>query len=177
MGTSNLKSAQVTNFDASPAVASSKGSGAPYNVNAIDAAITTVSADDTSSTYIFFRVPSNIIVKGLYLRTAAMGGSSAVNIGVNYADDGRYVQDQDKIGDVIDADFFKAAQSLVSALVIDTDVTAGNILATFSKLSLPLWQALGLSSDPGGHFDIVAAVSTAINTGANFYMRLEFVGG
>jgi hypothetical protein len=68
-------------------------------------------------------------------------------------------------GTVVDADFFASAIECASA-VTPTNVTAESGVYTLDERSQPLWQALDLSSDPGGYFDIVATcVTTAVTTG------------
>lgn len=177
MATETLKSTQVTNADASPIVASTKGEGAPYEDKRVDANISTTTGVTVGSKYLLHRVPSNVIVKGLAIANAAMAGSSAADFGLYYADDARYVGAGVTPGAVIDADFFTAAQSLVSAAAALVDITRGNVLggAGLNKLFMPLWQAAGLTSDPGGSFDIVATSTQTITTGGKLYSKLEYV--
>lgn len=175
MTTETVKSTQITNLDASPAVATTKGEGAAYREKGIDAYVTSTSSVTTGSKYLFFRLPSFVIVKSLVIATAALAGSSAADFGLYYADDARYCGAGITAGAVIDADFFKAAQDLSASLGM-TDVTLGNVLkdAGLSKLFLPLWSAAGLSTDPGGYIDVVATTTATINTGGKTYARLRY---
>lgn len=177
MVTETVKSTQITNFDASPIVATTKGEGGPFRDKRVDSFVSSTTGVTTGSKYLFFRVPSFVIVKTLVIRTAALAGSSAADFGLYYADDARYVGAGVTPGAVIDADFFKAAQDLSSALTTATDITAGNVYggAGLNKLLLPLWQAAGLSADPGGHIDIVATTTATINTGGKTYALMSYV--
>lgn len=177
MTTETVKSTQITNLDASPAVASTKGEGAAWREKSVDAFVASTTGVTTGSKYLLHRIPSFVIVKNLIIATQALAGSSAADFGLYYADDARYLAGGSaNAGVVIDADFFTAAQTLVSALGF-TDITLGNVLAGagLNKLFLPIWQAAGLSSDPGGYFDIVATTTATINTGGKTYSRCRYV--
>jgi hypothetical protein len=85
-------------------------------------------------------------------------------------------------GAVIDADFFASAQSLAAALV-NSDITheadaadagAGFGLADKEK---PLWQALGLTSDPGKWYDIVATLTAAAASAGTVALLTRYVDG
>jgi hypothetical protein len=56
-------------------------------------------------------------------------------------------------------DFFATAIDCASA-VAPTDVTNESGTYTIDKRNQPIWQAVGLTTDPGGYFDIVATVVT-----------------
>jgi hypothetical protein len=65
----------------------------------------------------------------------------------------------------IDQDFFATAIDCASA-VTPTEVINESGTNTLDKRIQPLWQALGLTADPGGNIDIVATVvTTAVTTG------------
>jgi hypothetical protein len=49
---------------------------------------------------------------------------------------------------------------------VPTDIINESGTYTLDKRIQPLWQALGLTADPGGNIDIVATVvTTAVTTG------------
>jgi hypothetical protein len=163
MGTSTLKSSGITNRDAK-ALTNSRLYGAPLH-SALDT-VTTAASDDTSSTYRMLAVPSNCLVRGVYFACAALGGSSAVDIGVfrSTADGGA----------VVDADFFASAVSTVNA-VARTDVTYESAVFTAAKRVQPLWQAVGLSADPGGELDIVVSCQATIANAAAMTLEVQYV--
>jgi hypothetical protein len=75
----------------------------------------------------------------------------------------------------IDADFFATAIDCASA-VVPTEVVNESGTNTLDKRNQPLWQAAGLTTDPGGYFDIVASViTTAVTTGTGkFGISVKF---
>src|SRR6266700_1991283 len=81
MGTSNLKSPSITNLDSTPVVANTSGLGGPGDAQVANDFVTSVSADDTSSTYKLARIPSNAKVKSVYIMSKiASAGSGDVNV-------------------------------------------------------------------------------------------------
>ena len=133
-----------------------------------------VAADAAGSAYQFVRVPTNAKVKSVNLTTQAQG-AGAIQIGVYYSDstvDGTAAANQGLVVPTTGVNFFAQDVSLASAIndapeTFQNQATAGAYNA--SLINQPLWQALGLASDPGGFFDIVGTVhTTAITTGTGF---------
>lgn len=174
MTTEALKSTSITNSDATPRVANQAGKGAHSATKEVDDFVTTTSGVTTGSTYRIVRIPSNAIVKSVVVETEAMGGSSAVDIGLYYADapDSAPANQSAGVGAVISAAFFASAQSLVSALT-PTNVTNESGTYTLNKRSQPIWQAAGLATDPGGKFDIVLTSTATITTGARVGLNVR----
>ncbi len=165
MGTSALKSTSLTNRDATPKVATNaRLYGAPkYSAYGY---VTAAAADDSASRYRMCAVPSNCIVRAVYISSVAQGGSAAVDVGVYRATaDGAAV---------VDADLFGSGVSLVS-VVPRTDVTNESTNYTAALREQPLWQAAGLSSDPGGELDIVVAPTAALTNGGAVAVEVEYV--
>jgi hypothetical protein len=168
--TSNLKSAAITNLDATPIVANTTGEGAPAYLKSVVGFVTTVSADAAGSTYRLVRLPSNAKVKEIFMCAGAMT-AGAFNLSVYYSDsttDGTAPANQGLIvsgspgGDA----FFGSDISAASALN-DANETNESGNYPLSLRNQPLWQALGLATDPGGFLDIVAVChTTAVTTGA-----------
>lgn len=177
MGTSHLKTAAITNLDATPPTASSSGEGAPGRLVHADGYVTAVAADAAGSTYQLARVPTNAKVKAVILESEAQGAGK-VQVGLYYSSspsDGTPPANQ---GTVVSGcvNLFAQDVDLTSAYG-PTNVTNQNGAFTLDKRLQPLWQAAGLSSDPGGFFDIVATVhTTAITTGTGKVgARVEYV--
>ena len=63
-----------------------------------------------------------------------------------------------------------------ASAVVPTEVVNESGTYTLDKRKQPLWQAVGLSADPGGYFDIVATVkTTAVTTGTGkFGVRVAY---
>ncbi len=166
-----LKSRTITNMDTVPYVQDSAG----FNVAGVlsqtsdYASATTAGESTTSSTYKLVRLRSNCKVKNVKLFTSTKldtNGSPTLtwDVGAYYSDsteDGTQVALQ---GTSISASCFFAATA--------TPTAAGQAGAVSSALILPasmdqmLWDFLGLSSDPGGYIDVVAAVHATAATAA-----------
>jgi hypothetical protein len=95
-------------------------------------------------------------------------------------------------GSVIDVDFFCSAIAFLAGGVTGFDGTGAastgliatntsyNLLTesgtlTHAKMMMPLWEALGFTSDPGGWFDIAITVTTEIQNALTLGMRCRFV--
>ena len=178
MGTSALKSTQITNLDATPVTPNTRGINAPGGVQLVDGYVTAVASDAAGSTYKMVRVPSNAVVKRLTLASEAQGAGK-INLSVYYSDsavDGTQPSLQGIIVPTTGDQFFASDVDLTSA-VTPTDVTNESGNYTPDKRNKRLWDALGLTSDPGGFFDIVAVVhTTAITTGTGkIYLACEYI--
>lgn len=176
MAVENLKTTALTNADATPRVASAKGEGAPGRVHHLDGYQTASASASVGSTYALARLPTTAKVKRVLFESGAQT-AGAFSIGVYYASAGPDEPgDSSLAGTAIDADLFASVVNCASAVAI-TDVT--NESGTYSpdKRDLPLWQAAGLSADPGGKIDIVATVdTTAVTTGTGKLMvQVEFI--
>jgi hypothetical protein len=175
--TSHLKSTQITNLDATPMVPNTTGEGAPGYLRSVNASISSVSLDLTGSTYQLVRVISNAKIKAVYFEAAAMSQGD-MDLSVYYSDstiDGTSAANQGLVVPSTGAEFFASDIDCSSAVAI-TDKTneSGNYPANLRNQ--PLWQALGLTADPGGFFDIVAVCHTAtVTTGALMGLRVDYV--
>lgn len=165
MAVDHVKSTFVTNADASPSVANTAGEGGMAPSKFIEGSAVVVAASSINSTYQFFRVPSNCKIKKLWFESAAQAAGQ-VDIGVYYATDGQGGRPTVLLASqAIDQDFF-ASGVIVTGTVAITEETNESGTYTIDKRTQPLWQAVGLTADPGGSFDIVATVVTAdVTTG------------
>lgn len=172
MGTSALKSTAITNLDANTAVTG--GQGGPGRLHCVNGFITTVASDAAGSTYRLVRLPSTAVVKQVLFASEAQAAGK-VQLSVYYSDSTNDGTQQSLAGLVVPttgAGFFSDDIDCASA-VAQADYTSfgtsgtGANGYTLDKRNKHLWDALGLTSDPGGFFDIVAVVhTTAITTGA-----------
>jgi hypothetical protein len=165
MAVDHVKSTYVTNSDASPAVANTAGEGGPAPLKAVSSgSVVGVASSSQDATYQFVRVPSTAIIKAIFLESAAQAAGT-MDVGVYYATDGLINKPTALLAAAaIDQDFFASAYALTN-LSQPTNITNERGTYTPAKQVQPLWQALGLTSDPGGNFDIVGTVVTAITTG------------
>ena len=124
--------------------------------------VTVTSGQTAPSVYHLVGVPSNARVVSVKLNNPAGSASSAFDIGVyRHPNDG---------GAIVSQALFGSAVACTTANV-DLDVTGESTTYVNAKREQPLWQAAGLTSDPGGELSIVAT-STATNA-ATFSIGLE----
>ncbi len=189
MGTHNLKSPSIINLDASPIVMNTIGEGAPGKEIVITDYVTTVSADDTSSTYRLVRFPTNAKVKSLVIYSAIASAGSA-DINVAYSDsltDGTPAALSQLTNPVViipsaNNKLFGAAKSLVATIAAGP-IVSNAFFGTFTPAmqNLPMWQNLvnlgttQFTSDPGGYFDIMISITTTITTGGVVSCELRYV--
>jgi hypothetical protein len=168
----HVKSASVTNLDASPAIANSAGEGAGAVKKSITGIATGTASANIDSTFQMVRVPSNCKIKGLYFQTQAQA-VGVTDVGLYYATDGEGGQATSLlVAAAINRVFFATSINLNTTTpqdVLCNPITSGY---TPDKWNMPLWQAAGLTSDPGGYFDITLSLTTAITTGGGI-MVLE----
>jgi hypothetical protein len=175
MAVDHVKSTFITNLDASPAVINTAGEGGPAPLKSIDGYSTAVASSSVGATYQLVRIPSNAKVKNITFESEAQGAGK-FDLGLFYATDGVIGKTTSLlVAAAIDADFFATAVDTATA-VTPTDVTNESGTYTLDKRAQPIWQAVGLSSDPGGNFDIVASViTTAVTTGTGkFGIRVSY---
>lgn len=164
MAVVTTKSTPITNRDATPTVINN---AVLVKGTVLEAAglVASVSGDSANSKYIYCEVPSNARVSSILSSSAALGGSAAMDIGVyrNSADGGA----------VVDADFFASALSLVTA-INNVEVVHESGVNTIAKQMQPLWQALGMASDPKTTLDIVGTLTAASAANGDTALKVKF---
>lgn len=165
MAVDHVKSTPITNLDASPAVQNTAGEGgpAPLKVNS-SGPVTGVASSSINATYQFCRVPSNAKIKAMFFESAAQA-AGAIDIGVYYATDGEGGKPTSLLAAAAISQALFASAVALTSLSQPTNVVNESGSFTADKQNQPLWQAAGLSADPGGFFDIVGTLTTAITTG------------
>lgn len=178
MAVFNLKSSVVTNRDAVPSVIND----GRLERGAMRSSIGSVTAGTTDtggatyaagSTYVLASLPSTSMVRNVLLSCAALT-SGAVSIGVAQ-------NTKNSLGNAYPAAInatatalFAAAQSVASALS-KSNVTNQSTNYTLTKQEQPLWQAAGLTTDPGGTLDIVVLVTTTLTAGGLIGLEVQYV--
>lgn len=177
MTTEALLSTAVTNIDAVPPVRATAGKGGAARLKEVDAYITPTTGKTTGSTYRMVRVPSNCVVKRLTGESHGTITTMTMDVGVYYSD-----ATIDETGSsstlgtgAVDADFFGSAVVFATG---DTPYDVTNESGTYdvSKRNKELWDAAGLSTDPGGFLDICFTSTATHNftAGAVLGLRVEF---
>ncbi len=155
--TEAIKSTIITNADATPATINTAqlANGRERSMRGVVTATTT---KDAGSTYRFFRIKSNDLVKQLLLDNASWGASCTADFGLyKTAADG---------GAVVDADFFASAVDMNTANRA-LDITRESGVITVANMEKPVWELLGLSADPQIEYDVAATlVAATAATGA-----------
>lgn len=169
MATAIKKSRAITNRDALPRVKSLSSAQKMSLIEAVGV-VEAATTDDAGSTYIFASIPSNARISDLLLSCDA-ATSGAIDIGL-------YRSTVDGSA-VVDADFFASAVSLASALnnsSVEKEADPADAGAGFGKADSekPLWECLGLASDPGYLYDVVGTVTTAPGAAATIALKVQY---
>lgn len=169
MAVVNTKGSAVTAADTSPPSngqfvnAKVHGGRIKESIGTVEA----VSGDSIGSTYRLVRVSSSDRISRVLLSCDAIT-TAAADIGIyETAVNG---------GAAVDADFFASAQVLTSALV-NSDVTHESGVFDIAAIEKPLWQALGLTKDPGKLYDVVATLTAAAGAAGTVAIKVQFVDG
>lgn len=192
MALDHLKSAALTSLDAIPRVPVTAGKGVQGAVKSVEAAVALTASGNQLSTYQFVRIPFSSIVKKVEFHSPSQGTTGIFDIGAYYATDKSNALSKTELvaADAIDADFFidgadaggqaVFAIGLPGAQLTVTGATAAigaNTAWTAAEGNQPLWQALGLTENPGGNCDIAGTLTDeAAGTGAaTAFLRVEYV--
>lgn len=117
------------------------------------------SADDSqNSIHRFCRVPSTARISQVLLTTGDASSAGAINVGI--------YQTAENGGAVVDADLFASALALTGGPFENTDITYESDEYTEAESVKPLWEVLGLTSDPNREYDVAATISTTYNGAA-----------
>lgn len=169
MAVVNLKSTLITNATAQPVVPSSANiqNG---NIRESQGVFTVTNGDSIGSTYRFHRIRSNDRVASVRIWCGAITSAAA--------DFGLYDKSDVNSGAVVDADFFASAQSIASAVSgLDITFEAGAAGGLITNAEKRVWEALGLSADPGKEYDVTMTLTAAATATAAICLRTQFVTG
>lgn len=164
-----LKSTAITNREALPKVMNNPGAGASGVVRQVQGYFASVPASLSATSVIrMVEVPAHATVTRVTFASAAQ---TAGNLSI-----GAYRTNADG-GVAVDMDFFATRIDVASAVAL-TDVTNESTTNTLLKQNQPLWQALGMTTEPakGTMLDIAATVdTTAVTTGTGaITLKVEY---
>lgn len=128
--------------------------------------VAAANGDSAASRYIVCQVPTNCRVTRILLWSDALGGTAAADCGV-------YRTTADGSA-AVNSSFFATAVA-VSAAVAGTDITNESTSNTLVKRGQPLWQALGVTADPGGYYDICLTLTAATAAAGNIGLTVAYV--
>lgn len=159
-----IKSGAITNRDASPKVLSNS----IISKSALYEAVGTIetNGDDTAaSKYIMATLPSNARVSAVLLSCDGNNTAGTINVGLYRSTiDG---------GAVVDADLFASAQA-IGTILKNSDITHESTVYGIEDIEKPLWEALGLTSDPGVMYDLVATIVTADDAADSITIKIQY---
>ena len=164
-----LKSTAITNRETTPKVANNPGAGGSGVVRQVQGYFASVTAALSCTSVIrMVEVPAHAKVTRVTFSSAAQ---TAGNFSI-----GAYRTNADG-GAAVDMDFFASRIDCAAAVAL-TDVTNESTTNTLAKQNQPLWQALGMSTEPpkGTMLDIAATVDTTdVTTGTGaITLKVEY---
>lgn len=168
MAVVTVKSTIIANRDASPVVLTDPNiSGGKFQEGMGRATVT--NGDSIGSKYLLTQVPSNARISSLNLFCDAITGAAA-NIGVYNP-----TNKDGSAGSVVSVSLFAAAQSIATAIQNGSNVINQSTTNSLANQEKPLWQAAGLSADPGGMLDIVATLTAAATATGDLSIRAGYL--
>jgi len=170
MAVVQVNSTTVANANAFPRIQNPRGLADGEVVRAINDQVAVANGDSAGSVYRFGKIRSSDFTDRVRLISADIGTTTAGDIGLYdllTASNG---------GAVVDADYFASAVSL-SGGAIDSDITyesgaAGGIYTNGNKR---VWEALGLTSDPGKEYDVALTLTGAADAAGTVRLQLYVV--
>lgn len=162
MPVENRKTTQISNADAVPAVLNNAGLArgqAFYTGGTIEV----LAADDDTSIYRFARVPSNAVMQSITLFNDAITGGTSYDFGL--------LQTAANGGGATgaDIDVFATAVDLSTARVTGTEILFEQL--NIDQYGRRVWELLGLASDPGREYDLVASANTVGSAAGTITVR------
>ena len=164
MATENVKSAAITNRDATPPVFSTSQGG---NVHRVWGTVEAAAAGDAGSTYRMCTIPSNARAIRVVLACDDLGTTATLDVGI--------YQTTANGSAVVDADFFASAINANSAAVAETMVSHESGVYNIDDIEKPLWEALGLSADSLRDYDVVVTSVGDIDAAGTITVIVDYV--
>jgi hypothetical protein len=165
MAVVTVKSGVITNRDATPRVINNSPAAFGAIKGFVGSAVVT-SGDSVASKYLLGQVPSNAVVRSLGVSCPDLGTTTIADFGI-------YKSTADG-GAVVDASFFGSAVSLKDGALTNSDITNESGTFSLANAEQPLWQALGLASDPGLIYDVVATLTGACDGTGSLVAKMSY---
>ena len=163
----DIDSTLISNRAATPRVANDPWTDAKIKSTGVGIVEVSTSTD-TGDELRFVRVRSNAVIKQVLLSCDAIASTGAIDVGIYRTDDDG--------GAVVDADHFASAQVVTSALV-DSNVAHESGVYGIEEKNKPLWEALGLSSDPQVWYDVVGTLTADMRGAGTLCLEVTYVDG
>ncbi|HEX9213174.1 MAG TPA: hypothetical protein VF901_21915 [Bradyrhizobium sp.] len=189
MAVVTTKSASITAMDSTPLVEITSGEGISGFMKTVNDSVTGVVGDSIASIYRFVRIPTTAKVKAVKWNLFTASTAGATDFDVAFSDSAVDGTPQSLAGGVVqvsgpvDNKMFGSATALTATTKVNADITFANTFLAAHQ-NLPLWQVLvnllatQFTADPGGYFDIVAKLTTALTVTAGVIsMEVDYVQG
>jgi len=175
----NLLSSAITSLNATPPVrATAGGPGGAGWLRTIFGKCAALTTGNTAGGILrMCRMPSNCYIVEIYWKVDATVTVCDCDVEAYYSNayDGTTPTNIAAADTAIDADFFASAVDMKTQSTLGwTPITFESTTYTAAKLAQPLWQALGLTSDPGGFIDICFTNTSTTNGAPVLSCRVDF---
>jgi hypothetical protein len=183
MTTETLKSTAITNLDAVPPVRATAGLGGVGMLKSVYGNVAPTTGYLTGSNYKMVRVPSDCSVKHVLIDYSGTITTMTCDVTIFYSDD-TLDETGASSGDTGVVNSLSTTGSLFAHTLVLASQTAGavvditdqNVAYPPTARNEPLWQAAGLTTDPGGFFDVVIMnVSTMSLSAAKIGLEVQYV--
>ena len=165
MAVVTVKSTQITNRDATPRVLNT-GRIAGGRVQHACGAVVITSGDSIGSKYIACSIPSNAVPISVRITAPDIGTTTAGDVGL--------YRTTDDLGTVVDADVFASAQALNAGPYTKTELLYESGVTTIANGEKPLWEILGLTSDPRVLYDVVLTLTGAADGTGTALLEVDY---
>lgn len=157
MAVVNLKSTLITNRDATPKVLTDAYLAGGIMEEA-QGSVKTGASDNAASVYRLVQVPSNARVSAIFWQADALGSGCQLDVAVWYPTTlplggGNFLASGSSAA-LISSSIFATALAGSGSAVALTEITNQSLNYTIPLQETPLWNVLGLASDPEIDFDI-----------------------
>jgi hypothetical protein len=181
MAITNLKSNQITNRDATPKILTDAGIG-QGSLNHSQDWIYSSGSDSAGSQWRICQVPSESFLWNIEYMNAALGSGCVLDIAAwyptNFQSGGGAFLAQSLTTTLISSNAFSAQITGNTANATFTsglsNTATGNYSGINYLLTQPLWQVLGLSSDPQCDIDVGFSVRLAVASAGYVGMKCTF---
>lgn len=165
MAVVTVKSAQITNRDATPVVLNN-GRVARGEVRHARGVVAITSGNSTGSKYIACSVPSNAVVISVRVSSPDIGTTTIADVGL--------YQTTANGGAVVDADFFGSAVSLKDGALTKSEVALESAVYTIANQEKALWDALGLAADSARDYDVALTLTGDADASASVLVEVDY---
>ena len=163
----NVSTTLISNRAATPRVANEAWNNAAVKSTGVGL-LEVSTAEDSTDVLRFLQIRSNAAIREVKLYCDAVAVGGAMDVGI--------YQTADNGSAVVDADFFASAQ-VVTAALAGTNIAHESAVYGIEDLDKPLWEALGLSSDPGILYDVAGTITTDMGGAGTIGLEVLYVDG